>query len=83
MNEFNTVAWVNCTRGMTQIHVIVMYDHDGCKPYVYGVFERADPSNDLTTLIHDAEHDLIYSKVMRDINEKQVEAAEVVAEGER
>ena len=82
-HEFPTVAWINSKRGMIQIPVIVMYEHDNGKPYVYGVFEAADPENDLTNAISDTEHELIYHKVEHHINETHSEAEEMVAEGER
>ena len=83
MSEFNTVAWINSQRGMIQIPVLVMYEHDNGKPYVYGVFEKADPENDLTTLISDTEHGLIYHKIERHINEMHSEAEELAQQGER
>ena len=78
--EFETVAFVKTTRGLRQIPVIVTYDQYNGKPEIYGVFEKADPSNDLTTLISKAEHALIYFKIEREINATQIEAAEALEE---
>lgn len=83
MNEFETVAWVKSARGLIQLPVIVSYESDNGHPLIYGVFELADPDNDLTTHISDEEHDLIYSKVMTHLASEQAEAAEYFLEGER
>lgn len=81
--ELETVAWVKSHRGMIQIPVIVAYEDDNGKPEIYGVFESADPENNLTNAISDTEHELIYSKVERDINQTNSEAEELAAQGER
>ena len=83
MSEFEMDANVENPRGTTKIPVVVMYEHDNGKPYVYGVFEKADPENDLTTLISDTEHGLIYHKIERHINEMHSEAEELAQQGER
>lgn len=83
MSEFETVAWVQGKYGNTQIPVIVSYEHDNGRPLIYGVFEKADPENDLTTQISDAEHDLIYSKVMTHLAAETAEAEEMIMEGDR
>ena len=82
-HEFHTVAWIKSQRGLIQIPVLVMYEHDNGKPWVYGVFEKADPENDLTNAISDTEHELIYHKVTHHINEMHSEAEELASEGDR
>lgn len=82
-HTFETSAWVSSPRGMIQLPVIVEYEHDGGRPEVYRVSERDDPEADLTTLISDAEHDIIYFKVATELRAKQVEYADELLQGER
>lgn len=78
-NEYETLAWV----GKHLIPVVASYEVDGLEPLIYGIFEKADPENDVTELIHPAEFDRIYSEISADVVGTLTDAAEYAVGMER
>ena len=71
-NEYETTAWINGKL----VDVVATYEVDGLEPLVYGIFEQADPENDVTELIHPDEFDRIYSEISADVVGTLTDAAD-------
>lgn len=82
-HEYETTAWVKGTTGTHLIDVVATYELDGLEPLVYGIFEKADPENDVTDLIHPDEYDRIYEAISADVVGTLTDAADYAAGMER
>ena len=78
-HEHETQAEINGN----MIDITASYELDGYKPLIYGLFETADGSNDLTNFISEADYDRIYEEISLAVIENMTDAAEAAADMER
>ena len=78
-HEYESKAWVNGKL----VEVVATYEVDYPDALIYGVFEKADPENDLTELIHPDEFDRIYSEICAKVVSDMTDAAEMACDMER